>query len=54
MNLYRYSLTTNKYHCNSDLLENAKSEFGSTAVLADWKDIKEIYGDDIEAFCNDI
>lgn len=51
---YRYSFTSNKYHCSSDLLAKAKAEFGSTAVLADWKDIKETYGNDIEAFCDDI
>ncbi|MFO7881228.1 MAG: hypothetical protein R6U52_01665 [Kosmotogaceae bacterium] len=51
---YKYSLTTTKYHCSSDLLAKAKKEFGSTAVLADWEDIKSSYGNNIEAFCNDI
>ncbi len=51
---YKYSLTTNTYHCSSDLLEKARVEFGSTAVLADWKDIKASYGNNIAAFCNNI
>lgn len=51
---YKYSLTTNTYHCSSDLLEKARAEFGSTAVLAEWKDIKASYGNNIAVFCNNI
>lgn len=54
---YKFALTTSIYHCNSDLLAAAKGEFGSSAVLADWQEIKSQFGSSattIAGFLDDI
>ena len=50
-----YSLTSNTYNYNADVIGGVQSEFGSTATLAEWNTIKAQYGSsvsDIQAFMN--
>ncbi len=42
-----YSLTSNTYNSNADVVGGVKSEFGSTATLAEWNTIKAQYGSSV-------
>ena len=44
-----YSLTSNTYAYNADVIGGVKSEFGSTATLAEWNTIKAQYGSSVSA-----
>jgi hypothetical protein len=47
---FTYRLSLNRYSEKVDLTARAKQEFGSTAEVADWNDIKTNFGNNVGAF----
>ncbi len=51
---FPYAMTRGIYSEKDDIFAIAKEEFGSSATVADWEEIKRLYKDDIEMFVEKI